>query len=191
MNVQPAFYTLTLLSSPGGTLSGGGSYAPNAVANAVATAAPGNSFAGWTGDLTGASSTTQPCPKEYTNVLSNTNLFTLDEQILFKNFSLKHKNVTTNDDKISSENFRAKSGDGYDVYFNGGSIERFLQFKGGVVNGLYVNFKDDHCMSWMHVENGKAIGKWYEWDDAGNLKLEAEFKKPSNFMEQFKFNPPR
>ncbi|MGO9586660.1 MAG: hypothetical protein ACLP2Y_10745 [Limisphaerales bacterium] len=134
---------------------------------------------------------TQPCPKEYTNVLSNTNLFTLDEQILFKNFSLKHKNVTTNDDKISSENFRAKSGDGYDVYFNGGSIERFLQFKGGVVNGLYVNFKDDHCMSWMHVENGKAIGKWYEWDDAGNLKLEAEFKKPSNFMEQFKFNPPR
>lgn len=59
------------------------------------------------------------------------------------------------------------------------------------MNGLYVNFKDDHCMSWMHVENGKAIGKWYEWDDAGNLKLEAEFKKPSNFMEQFKFNPPR
>jgi hypothetical protein len=57
VNVQPAFYTLTLLSSPGGTVSGGGSYAPNAVANAVATAAPGNSFAGWTGDLTGASST--------------------------------------------------------------------------------------------------------------------------------------
>lgn len=97
----------------------------------------------------------------------------------------------TNDSKISSENFRTKSGDGYDVYFNGNSIERFLQFKRGIVDGLYVNFKDDHCISLMHLENGKAIGKWYEWDSAGNLKLEAEFKEPSDFMEQFKFNPPR
>jgi hypothetical protein len=134
---------------------------------------------------------TQPCPKEYTNVLSNTNLFTLAEQKLFNDISLIHKNVMTNDSKISSENFRTKSGDGYDVYFNGNSIERFLQFKRGIVDGLYVNFKDDHCISLMHLENGKAIGKWYEWDSAGNLKLEAEFKEPSDFMEQFKFNPPR
>ncbi len=38
----------------------------------------------------------QPCPAEYTNVLSNTNLFTPKQQRLIKDVFLKYINVTTN-----------------------------------------------------------------------------------------------
>jgi hypothetical protein len=54
ISVQTAFYVLTVEASPGGTATGGGSYPPNAQAVAVATPEPGNVFAGWTGDVTGA-----------------------------------------------------------------------------------------------------------------------------------------
>lgn len=37
-----------------------------------------------------------PCPSEYTNVISNTNLFTADEQKLLKEFPLKYGKTTTN-----------------------------------------------------------------------------------------------
>jgi hypothetical protein len=172
---------------------------------------------------------TQPCPYTYTNVISNTNLFSADEQELLGSIPLKYKNVTisigpsgsvltnlesngagwmsvayfqyTNSnatDKITFHSgkvieaiFRTALGEGYDVNVNGDSIENFLQLKGNVPNGLYLNFKGNHCVSWMHIVNGLAVGKWFEWNDVGNLKLEAEFKKPSNFIEQFRFNPPR
>lgn len=55
--VQAPFFTLTVSGTAGGSVSGGGSYAPNSQASATATAAPGNSFAGWTGDATGSSPT--------------------------------------------------------------------------------------------------------------------------------------
>jgi hypothetical protein len=53
--VQTAFFVLSVTASPGGTVSGGGSYPPGAQATAVAAPDPGNTFAGWTGDLTGSS----------------------------------------------------------------------------------------------------------------------------------------
>ena len=37
-----------------------------------------------------------PCPSEYTNSLSNTNLFTAEEQMWIKQVLVKYKNVTTN-----------------------------------------------------------------------------------------------
>jgi uncharacterized repeat protein (TIGR02543 family) len=49
------FNILSTGSSGAGTVAGGGSYPPNAVATATATASPGNVFVGWTGDATGAS----------------------------------------------------------------------------------------------------------------------------------------
>jgi hypothetical protein len=55
--VQAAFFVLSVTANPGGTVAGGGSYPPNSQATAVATADPGNAFAGWTGDVTGASTT--------------------------------------------------------------------------------------------------------------------------------------
>jgi len=56
ITVQPAFETLTIGVSGDGAATGGGSYAPNAVATAVATPAPGYAFTGWSGDAAG----TQP-----------------------------------------------------------------------------------------------------------------------------------
>lgn len=38
----------------------------------------------------------QPCPPKYTNALSNTNLFTPEEQKLIKEVFVKYRNVTTN-----------------------------------------------------------------------------------------------
>src|ERR1700690_3768493 len=52
---QAAFYVLSVAATPGGTVSGGGSYPPGAQATAVAAPGPGQLFAGWTGDATGAS----------------------------------------------------------------------------------------------------------------------------------------
>lgn len=54
VSVQAAFFVLTVMSGPGGTVSGGGSYPPNATATAVAWPDPGSTFAGWTGDVTGS-----------------------------------------------------------------------------------------------------------------------------------------
>jgi uncharacterized repeat protein (TIGR02543 family) len=53
ISVQTAFYVLSVTASSGGSASGGGSYPPNSQATAVATAGPGESFTGWTGDATG------------------------------------------------------------------------------------------------------------------------------------------
>src|SRR5208337_4989301 len=36
------------------------------------------------------------CPIKYTNVLSNTNLFSLEEQTLLRDVFIKYKHVTTN-----------------------------------------------------------------------------------------------
>lgn len=55
ITVQAPFNVLTLTSTGGGSVAGGGSYPPGAEATALATADPGNAFAGWTGDATGTS----------------------------------------------------------------------------------------------------------------------------------------
>jgi len=53
--VQAAFFVLSVTATSGGTVSGGGSYPPNAEAAVMATPGPGQLFAGWTGDATGSS----------------------------------------------------------------------------------------------------------------------------------------
>jgi hypothetical protein len=55
VTVQAALFTLSVSSAGAGTVSGGGAYPPDSVATAVATAAAGNTFVGWTGDATSAS----------------------------------------------------------------------------------------------------------------------------------------
>ena len=56
VTVEVPFYTLSATASAGGSVSGGGSYPPNSSATAVAVASPGNTFTGWTGDVTAGSS---------------------------------------------------------------------------------------------------------------------------------------
>jgi plastocyanin len=51
VTVQPAFYTLSVTASSGGSATGGGSYPPNSEATAVATPGPGAMFSAWTGDI--------------------------------------------------------------------------------------------------------------------------------------------
>jgi hypothetical protein len=57
VSVLAPFFTLSAAASAGGTVAGGGSYPPNAQATAVAAAAPGNTFTGWSGDVTQGSPT--------------------------------------------------------------------------------------------------------------------------------------
>ena len=46
--------------------------------------------------------TSAPCPPKYTNIISNTNLFSLAEQKLLTEIPLEYKNVTTNSAPLDS-----------------------------------------------------------------------------------------
>jgi hypothetical protein len=61
---------------------------PESQSNVVVTAVPGHP---------------RSCPPEYTNLISNTNLFTLAEQKLIGEIPLKYKNVTTNTGPVDTE----------------------------------------------------------------------------------------
>jgi hypothetical protein len=131
-----------------------------------------------------------PCPPEYTNVISNTNLFTPDEQQLLKEAQLYLTNNTYSGPII--HHVRDKSGNGYDLYdgglatgsgfggVGGGSHEYwFIQIKDGVNDGLKVEIEHDHCVQWLCYSNGWAVDKWLQWSAYGNkLILWAKFKEP-------------
>lgn len=53
-------------------------------------------------DVSGFFGDGQPCPLEYTNSLSNTNLFTTEEQKTISKAFLKYRNVTTNSGPIGT-----------------------------------------------------------------------------------------
>jgi len=57
VTVQAPFFTLSATASPGGSVTGGGSYPPNAEATVVATAGSGNAFLGWSGAVTAGNPT--------------------------------------------------------------------------------------------------------------------------------------
>jgi hypothetical protein len=186
----------------------------------------------------------KPCLPEYTNLLSNSNLFSLAEQEKLKAVALKYKNVTTNSgpygtvfkgfalrqedgvkltDKsiwIEAMNtfsvacfthtnsgakeelasffngeiiarFRTQTGDGYDVLLIGGVINKYQEYKNGLLDGLFVeihdpnNLDDDnHCISWARFTKGKICGKYLMWDDNldNQIVVMAEFKKPFDVL---------
>ena len=184
----------------------------------------------------------KPCPPEYTNLLSNSNLFSLAEQEKLKVVALKYKNVTTNsgpygsvfkgfvlrqaegvkftdkstwievtntfpvacfthtnsgakEELASSFNgeivarFRIQAGDGYDVLLIGGAINKYQEYKNGLLDGLFVemhdpnNLNDDsHCISWAHFTRGKICGKFLMWQD-DQIIVMAEFKKPFDILK--------
>lgn len=117
--------------------------------------------------------TRQPSPHEYSNAISNTNLFSLPEQKLLTEALRKFPN---------GGSFRNRSGDGYDVALQSGNRILFQQIKSGRLNGLRIVLCSEQCLSWMRFADDKAVGTWLEWDAAGNLKLEAEFKQPYDFF---------
>lgn len=99
--------------------------------------------------------------------------------------------VTFKDGKVVEVDFRTTPGNGYDLHFYEFSPSRFYQYKEGKLNGLYLNFKNLRPISLMRIENQKSVGKWFQWDDHGNLTLEVEFNTPFNLGEQFDFTPRR
>jgi hypothetical protein len=94
--------------------------------------------------------------------------------------------------------FRTPSEDGYDVEFSHGMATRFLQYKKGVLDGLYVisnqmghtNANIDKCYFYLRFVGGKAVGKYIGWEDDGNIGVELEFKKPFDILKysQVKFD---
>jgi uncharacterized repeat protein (TIGR02543 family) len=91
VSVQAAFFVLSVMATPGGTAAGGGSYPENAQATAVATPDPGNAFAGWTGDATGASpaltvfmSANKSVTANFTALLPQTISFTAPQAVTVK-----------------------------------------------------------------------------------------------------------
>lgn len=125
-----------------------------------------------------------PCPSEYTNIITNTNLFTLSEQQLLNEARLSVTNHSGSGPTI--HHVVNKAGDGYDVYDygfpDGFPIRqgyRFVQLKHGTYDGLYVEMEDEHCRQWLRYSNGMAVDKWLVWHpNHSNLILWAKFKEP-------------
>jgi hypothetical protein len=190
----------------------------------------------------------QPCPPELTNSLSNTNLFTPNEQKLLREIPLLYGNITTNSgppgtvllslrrkslwgivpseymvarfqftnsdmvDEVLFDHYgrtvggphivRNKAGDGYDVKalriepdsgYGGPAPEfQFAQIKHGghhgvypgIYDGLWVDIRGDHCISWMRFSNGLAVDQWLYWSPYGNkLSIWVKFKEPYDYWE--------
>jgi hypothetical protein len=127
-----------------------------------------------------------PFPPEYTNIISNTNLFTLAEQQLLNEARLSVTNHSGSGPTI--HHVINKAGDGYDVYdkgFPGNHQEyRFVQLKHGTNDGLYVEMRDDHCRQWLRYSNGMAVDKWLMWNpNQPELILWVRFKEPYNISK--------
>jgi hypothetical protein len=80
--------------------------------------------------------TGQPCPLAYTNVLSNTNLFTDKEQKIIGEAFLKYKNVTTNSGPPGTALV-----DLYKTNFVIKAVGRSFQVENWVANFQYTNFE--------------------------------------------------
>jgi hypothetical protein len=192
----------------------------------------------------------ESCPIEYTNVVSNTNLFSFQERSLLADIFIKYKHVTTNagppgtqfagryktnlvikvkdrSEKLEewiarfqysnsptyedlmigrgiSAKFRTPSNNGYNVSIvrgGSGSGLRFMEVKGGLINGVLAEFDDTYAQStnwdfrlanfvdgrlveYRQYTNGLVFGKFLMWNEvSGNLTLEAEFKTPYDFQK--------
>jgi hypothetical protein len=181
------------------------------------------------------------CPPQYTNVISNTNLFTAAEQKLLQEVLAKYKGVTTNSgppgsvltglDRTNSwwvahfsytnsgaheditfgdasaegrfnstydgfvagltpfARFRNNRGDGYDVRMGRPDVDRLsstmvAQIRQGVVNGLFVDFENDHCETLLRFVNGKAVHQWFTWDvRRGNRFVLITIKSPLDYFK--------
>lgn len=128
--------------------------------------------------------TPKPCPSEYTNIISNTNLFSLDEQKLMKEIPLKYKNVTTNSAPTDSKFVGIGLGS---FWLDGFTIERFHQtnseaqvevffdkhngrvagvsFRTKSGDGYDVSFYDRGVIeSFRQFKHGQLDGLWADFD---------------------------
>jgi hypothetical protein len=81
--------------------------------------------------------------------------------------------------------YRTKDGNGYDATISRSSDKfwTFAQIKQGKVNGLYVDFSNDHCQNLLHFVDGKAVGNWLQWDTyTDNHLLEVKIKSSLDYF---------
>lgn len=131
-------------------------------------------------------STPQSCPPEYTNTISNTNLFSPAEQILLTELPLKYKDVTTNSppkgsiftgmDKSANPFFmegftigrfqHTNSEAQVKVFFtemnNGNGIGASFRNKAG--DGYEVLFNNDVIAGFRQFKHGQLDGLWADFD---------------------------
>jgi hypothetical protein len=95
--------------------------------------------------------------------------------------------------------FRTRPGDGYDAYVVTNSLIMYQEYKGGVLDGLFVmvhdpyspNDADQHIGMWARFVKGKIQGKFIAWHmnehDGGQagfkIVAEAEFRQPFDFLK--------
>ena len=114
----------------------------------------------------------QPCPPEFTNVLSNTNLFTSEEQRLIKEVFAKYKNVATNSGPPGSVltdlhqtnyiiqavggSFKAEDWIAKFQYTNSDAYE-VITFSGGVLARFRNGAKDGYNVSFVRTGGGTLL----------------------------------
>lgn len=188
----------------------------------------------------------QECQPIYTNVISNTNLFSNSEKNLVADIVEKYKNIGTNSGPVGTRfkdwlpmrivrpqltvdtttisqvavfiatnssakvqvaafyqnrivlaRFRDSSNNGYDVSIYDGVVTAIQQYKNGVLDGLFLSVNNPNhlnsnstikCLSLLRLNDGKAVGKYFGWQEDGKIGIELEFKMPFDFM---KYQPVR
>ena len=115
----------------------------------------------------------QPCPLEYTNTLSNTNLFTLEQQKVIADVFIKYKNVTTNSGPPGTMlfalyrtnyaiNVRNKTVEVEDCvadfkYTNFDAQEQVVMDRGGLSAKFRTKSNDGYNMYFIHTGNGTML----------------------------------
>jgi len=84
--------------------------------------------------------------------------------------------------------FRSAEGDGYDAMIGlpdekGKEDLTIVQIRNNTPEGLFVNLYGDRCRTLIHLKNGKAIGRWLEWDlrDGGGV-CDIQIKSPLDYF---------
>jgi len=87
---------------------------------------------------------------------------------------------------LSLAKFRTKDGNGYDATISHSSdkFSTFAQIKQGMVNGLFVDFSNDHCQDLLRFVDGNAVGEWLQWDTyTDNHLLEVKIKSSLDYFK--------
>jgi hypothetical protein len=133
----------------------------------------------------------QPCPPEYTNTLSNTNLFTPEEQKVIADIFIKYKNVTTNSGPpgtilsafyrtnyvinvrnrtVAVENdvadFKYTNFDAHEqITIKGGLSAKFLNTSGEGYNVFFVGTGNGTMLQYIERKGGVRNGILAEFED--------------------------
>lgn len=128
--------------------------------------------------------TPKPCPLEYTNVISNTNLFSPGEQTLIKELPLQYENVTTDSPPAGFRLVEVMPGQNAlaaftivrfqstnsEAQIRAFYLDGFGHIKGGLTEIDFITKSGDgyealfdlngHCAGLLELKNGKPDGLW-------------------------------